>query len=93
MKKKKQKWEVLNMNETAIFTVLTYLYYYCLLCLAAALILLIIVIISGNSNPVFDAIKNSTESSIIIAVGSILFLPVTLSRNKYIKQLRSKRDK
>ena len=86
-----KKWK--GLNETIIFIVLTYIYYYYLLCLATTIILLIVAVVSGNSNPVFDAIKNSTESAIIIAIGSILFLPVTLLRNKYIKQLKSKRSK
>jgi len=88
-----KKWKGLNPSETIIYIVLTYIYYYYLLCLATTIILLIVAVVSGNSNPVFDAIKNSTESAIIIAIGSILFLPVTLLRNKYIKQLKSKRSK
>lgn len=88
-----KKWKGLNPSETIIYIVLTYIYYYYLLCLATTIILLIVAVVSGNSNPVFDAIKNSTESAIIIAIGSILFLPVTLLRNKYIKQLKSKRGK
>jgi len=93
VKNRKPKWKGLNAVESVVFIFLTYIYYYCLLCLAAVIILLIVAVVSGESNPVFDAIKNSTESAIIIAIGSILFLPVTLLRNKYIKKLKSNREK